>query len=211
MAITIQPADNGPYLVKGAMSILRMADGRQFEAKSSCALCRCGGSRNKPFCDGTHKANGFTSAKGEGGQPDRIDHYPGKNITIHDNRGLCAHAGECTDNLPDVFRIGHEPWIDPDGADAARVAAVIKRCPSGALGYTLNERLYRDTGDPESIAFAPNGPYVVCGAQLTGVVPPQGFSDHCTLCRCGGSKNKPFCDGTHWNLKFDEHAPPSAG
>lgn len=206
MAITIQPAQNGPYLVKGATTVVRNADGKAFEAKGSCALCRCGGSRNKPFCDGTHASNGFKSARSDERLPDKIDHYEGTGISIHDNRGLCAHAGVCTDNLPEVFRIGQEPWIDPDGAEAARVAQVVARCPSGALSYTLNQRLYRDTGDAESISFAPNGPYVVCGAQLEGVDPPQGFSDHCTLCRCGGSKNKPFCDGTHWNLKFDEHA-----
>lgn len=210
MAITIQPANNGPLLVKGAQAIVRVADGKRFEANGSCTLCRCGGSRNKPFCDGTHASNGFRSAPSDERQPDRIDDYAGPDITIHDNRGLCAHAGVCTDNLPDVFRIGQEPWIDPNGDAAADVARVIQRCPSGALSYTLNRRLYRDTGDPESVSFAQNGPYLVCGAQLAGVGQPQGFSDHCTLCRCGGSRNKPFCDGTHWNVQFDEHVTPES-
>ena len=67
---------------------------------------------------------------------------------------------------------------------------------------------HADRGGPSMIMFAPNGPYVVRGgADLEGTELPRGGTlDHFTLCRCGASKNKPFCSGAHWDVKFDEDA-----
>ena len=98
---TINPAPNGPYLVEGLESLQNRKG--PLEAKPRMALCRCGGSQNKPFCDGTHKSNGFSSEKLDGRTPDQRENYAGKDVTIHDNRGICAHAGRCTDGLPAAF------------------------------------------------------------------------------------------------------------
>jgi len=205
----ITPTENGPYLIEGIDTVVRAADGERFPVNGKAALCRCGGSKNKPFCDGSHKTNGFSSSKSPDRVPDRLEHHEGNGITIHDNRGLCAHAGRCTDGLPAVFRLGEEPWIAATAAESEAIAATIQQCPSGALSYSIGEKLYRDRGGDAMVALAPNGPYVIRGgADLAGTELNQGgTTDHMTLCRCGASTNKPFCSGAHWNVRFDEDAP----
>jgi len=201
---SITPTQDGPYLVKGLKNFVNQKG--SVETKEPMALCRCGGSSNKPFCDGTHKTNGFSSAKLEGRIEDKRDNYVGKNITIHDNRGICAHAGRCTDGLASVFHLREEPWIYPDSATAEEIIATIKTCPSGALSYSVEDVEHRDQDREPSVFIAPNGPYVVTGQpELNDTERCEGAStEHFTLCRCGGSKNKPFCDGTHWSNGFKD-------
>ena len=91
---SIQPSPNGPYIVKGLTKLANRKG--PVETSKTIALCRCGGSANKP------------------------DSYEGLGITVHDNRGICAHAGRCTDGRPAVFRLKQEPWIVPDGATSER-------------------------------------------------------------------------------------------
>ena len=170
------------------------------------ALCRCGGSSNKPFCDGTHGKNSFTDKKLSDGTLNKRDNYVGKQITIHDNRGICAHAGHCTDNLSSVFKLSEEPWIDPDGATTKDIINTIKKCPSGALSYTVDNVEHRDQDREPMVTVTKDGPYAVTG-DIELVDQPQGegaSTEHYTLCRCGGSKNKPFCDGTHWHIGFKD-------
>ena len=200
--VNITPLPNGPYLVEDLKNLSNQKS--SIETSLSMALCRCGGSGNKPFCDGTHKKNGFSSAKLEGRVTDKRDNYEGKTITIHDNRGLCAHAGYCTDGLASVFRQKKEPWIIPNAATHDEIIATINKCPSGALSYSVNDTEHRDRQEEESILVSPDGPYVISGEpELSNTKRGEGAStEHFTLCRCGGSKNKPFCDGTHWYIKF---------
>ena len=204
---TITPTENGPYRLDGVSHVTRMRDGETLPVDGTAYLCRCGGSANKPFCDGTHARNGFSGAKDPDRVPDRRELYTSRDgrLTIHDNRGLCAHAGRCTDNLASVFRLGTEPFIDPDGATAEEIAAVIAMCPSGALSYTLDGVEHRDRNDQTAVAYPPGGPYVVTNVSLAGTDMPEGATeDHCTLCRCGASQNKPFCSGAHWYVEFDQ-------
>lgn len=207
---TITPTENGPYRIEGASQIHRMRDGVAVTIDGTAHLCRCGGSANKPFCDGTHARNGFSGAKDPDRLPDQLDDYTRSDgrITIHDNRGLCAHSARCTDNLASVFRLGTEPWIDADSASAEEIAAVVEMCPSGALSYTIDDTHHRDRGGSSSVGFAPGGPYVLAGGvDLVDVDMPEGSTtDHCTLCRCGASQNKPFCSGKHWEVDFDQDA-----
>jgi CDGSH-type Zn-finger protein len=204
---------NGPYYLlnedkASEVPNLFRADGTVCATVRGVALCRCGGSANKPFCDGTHGTNGFTDAKRDDRTPDRRAHYVGKRITIFDNRGLCAHSGVCTEELKAVFRENDEPWIDPDGASVEAVIATIRKCPSGALGYAIEGREDRDPQREPRVVVTDDGPYAVSGGiELLGVAFGEGAStEHYTLCRCGASRNKPFCDGSHWEVGFRDPA-----
>jgi len=167
-------------------------------------LCRCGGSANKPFCDGTHARNGFSSQKLPGRVPDQRDDYVRQELTVHDNRGICQHSGFCTDNLAAVFRLHAEPFVDLSGADKDAIIAQVRQCPSGALSYSIDGVEYRDQQREPTITVSKDGPYRVTGGiDLPDEARAEGAStEHYALCRCGGSKNKPFCDGTHWYVKF---------
>ncbi len=200
--------ENGPYIFEGLQS-LSNAKGEEIEVKATAALCRCGDSSNKPFCDGTHGRVGFTSEKLAGRTPDKREDYVGEEITIHDNRGICAHAGFCTDSLKSVFRIDKEPFVDPKGASKEEIIAAVEKCPSGALSYSVdaNEQVF--SSDSVSVYIAANGPYAIQGkVELKDTEWNQGaFKEKFDLCRCGNSKNKPFCDGSHWSKHFDHDAP----
>ena len=200
--ITCKP--NGPYLVKG-LTTFTNSRGEAIAVQETIALCRCGGSMKKPFCDGTHAKIGFEdSRKPERVKGERRD-YVGKSITIHDNRGMCAHAGVCTDRLSSVWRMGVKPWIDPDGAGVEAIIETVEACPSGALSYTIDDEEHRDCDSLPAIKLAKNGPYEVTGGvSLEGIEFGDGASrEHFTLCRCGASKNRPFCDGSHFDAGFE--------
>ncbi len=201
---SIQPTADGPYLVKN----LKRFSSRKgpIETRRTMALCRCGESANKPFCDGTHAKTGFSSAKLDGRVEDKRENFESEGIAIHDNRGICSHAGRCTDGLPAVFRLKTEPWIDPSGAPPDEIIAAIRKCPSGALSYSAGGAEHRDREGEPAIHIAPDGPYqVVGGLELLDSARGEGASsEHFALCRCGRSKNKPFCDGSHWYAKFKD-------
>jgi CDGSH-type Zn-finger protein len=204
---------NGPYYLLADMTPtvvpnLRRAQGQACATVRGVALCRCGGSKSKPFCDGTHSTNGFTDKRTADQHLNRRIDYVGKRITIHDNRGICAHAGVCTDRLKTVFRMGKEPWIDPDGASVEEIIETVEKCPSGALSYSIENIECRDQEREPMVTVTDDGPYAITGAiELIGVTFGDGASkEHYTLCRCGASKNKPFCDGSHWSVGFRDAA-----
>ena len=202
---------NGPYYLLNDLEPvlvpnLQNSKGESLSSVRGVALCRCGGSKNKPFCDGTHGLNGFSDKKlADGSQNKRVS-YKGKRITIHDNRGICSHAGFCTERLAAVFRMRKEPWIDPDGAAAGEIIETIKRCPSGALSYSIDGVEHRDQEQPPKVTVTKDGPYAVTGGiKLMGqTMGERASEEHYTLCRCGASKNKPFCDGSHWHVGFKD-------
>ena len=207
---TIEVAKNGPYLVRGTCA-LRDAQGNEIAARGGIALCRCGNSSKKPFCDGTHTKMGFDGSRLAVGESDGAEAHRGRRITIHDDRAICAHAGVCTDNLSQVFRLGKEPWIDADAAEAEAIIALVHRCPSGALSVSVDGTLQPAEPRECAITASKNGPYFVAGdVQLKANAAPP-FPDRYALCRCGSSKNKPFCDGTHWAMAFDETRGRQAG
>jgi len=202
---------NGPYyllndLTPRVIPNIQKSQGGSCATITGVALCRCGASNNKPFCDGTHGTNGFTEQKLTDGSLNKRNNYVGKQITIHDNRGICAHAGYCTDSLSSVFKSKEEPWIDPDGATTEDIINTINNCPSGALSYTIDNVERRDHVREPMITVTKDGPYAVTGGiELVDHPLGEGASTECyTLCRCGESKNKPFCDGTHWHIGFKD-------
>ncbi len=214
----IQAARNGPYLVTN-VRWLRDYLGEQIPVPPQVALCRCGGSAGKPFCDGACASNGFTDAKDPERVPDRLDTYNGLQVTVLDNRGTCQHSGLCTDRLATVFRAGREPFVAPSGARADEIVATIRDCPSGALGLAIDGKVARaqtdwgDTREP-AIIVTKDGPYRITGGiTLTGadgsaVARNAGASlEHYAVCRCGHSQNKPFCSGMHWYVGFRDPEP----
>ncbi len=124
--------EHGPYRVVGDVAI-HDAEGKLVRNTGSSCLCRCGGSRNKPFCDATHGLKGFDGSESadHGSIADRRDSYAGDRVTVYDDRSRCAHFGQCTRNLPGVFRDDAEPFVVPHGAPPADITAVIAGCPSG--------------------------------------------------------------------------------
>ena len=192
---------NGPYIIN-SLNKFSNKNG-EIETKETMALCRCGASKNKPFCDGEHLNIEFSSEELDNQIEDKRDSYQGKSITIHDNRRICAHAGYCTDELSSVFHFKQEQAIDPESATVKEIIAIIKKCPSGALSYSINNEEQIES-EEVGIFIAPNGPYVVSGdCELLDTKWCEGaLHNKYTLCRCGGSKNKPFCDGTHSKIEF---------
>lgn len=198
--------ENGPYIIK---NVRRMTGtgGETIDVKPVMALCRCGQSGNKPFCDGSHVKARFSGENDlRQRTTDRKDTYTGKRLSIHDNRGICAHAGVCTDKLNNVFRMKMEPWIDPDQASTEEIKAVIDKCPSGALSYSIDGEEPSNLISEVTINVLPDGPFEIVGdIEISDASLLQGASKNiCTLCRCGQSNNKPFCDGSHWSAGFKD-------
>ncbi|VAW56879.1 hypothetical protein MNBD_GAMMA07-2664 [hydrothermal vent metagenome] len=202
--IIITPSPDGPYIVKNLINFSNQKGAIKVE--KVMALCCCGKSLNKPYCDGTHAKIGFTNKNQQPKLENKCDNYVGVKITIHDNRRICAHAGVCTDNLASVFRMKKDPWINPDAADVKDIMEVIQNCPSGALSYTFENVAFKNNIHEPAIFIVPNGPYVVTGdvELMNTEMGEAGSKQQYTLCRCGASKNKPFCDGSHWGIEFKD-------
>jgi len=213
LGCTIQSELHGPYLVTNAET-LRNWLGELLPTRPQMALCRCGESANKPFCDSTHARIGFTAQKDAKRVPDRRDAYVGTAITVLDNRGICAHSGFCTDRLNSVFHVSEETFATPNGVRMDEIIRAVRACPSGALSYALGGIEIRDGVDPArppAIEVSKDGPY-----RVTGNIPlkdGQGHDEprttgasleHYSLCRCGHSQNKPFCSGMHWYVNFHD-------
>jgi CDGSH-type Zn-finger protein len=210
----IVPLPNGPFSLiisqtPEPVNCLQNSKGEAATTVRKVSLCRCGASSSKPFCDASHNRIGFSSQNDPAKKvADRRKDYVGKHITVHDNRAICSHAAECIRNLPSVFRLRERPWIYADGAILDTVIETVKKCPSGALSYSIDDVEDRDQKDREPMVTASkDGPYLVTGGiELAGVDNwCQGASkEHFALCRCGASNNKPFCDGTHLLIKFKD-------
>lgn len=132
----IQTAQNGPYLVTNLPRLMSHL-GLESRPAPQLALCRCGQSAVKPLCDGSHAGSGFTGAKDPKRVADRRDTYRGQQVTVLDNRGICQHAGYCTDRLATVFRAGQEPFVAPSGGRMDEIIRAVRDCPSGALSYAF--------------------------------------------------------------------------
>ncbi len=203
-SVTIKAAQDGPYIVKNLQNFSNRKGA--IDCKEAMGLCRCGQSANKPYCDGSHKNVEFSSENNLDPARDRRDTYQGKKITVYDNRSICAHAGICTDGLPAVFHNREGSFVDPDGASVAEIIDIVNQCPSGALSYIIDDESETRLIDEASIFISPNGPYVLKGkVVLLDMSKGEGASEsYSSLCRCGASKNKPFCDGSHWDINFTD-------
>jgi CDGSH-type Zn-finger protein/ferredoxin len=163
----IEVTEHGPYRVSGDVAI-RDTEGNLLRQGGTWHLCRCGGSRNKPFCDATHGLKNFDGAEAADHGPiaSRREAYRTPGITVYDDRTVCAHFGQCTARLPAVFRADSEPFVDPEGAAATAIADVVASCPSGALAFALGSDAQPSESNqpPSTVARTSAGSAVRCAA-----------------------------------------------
>lgn len=215
--VTVQP--DGPYLVFGhvplaSREVIVSEKGDKLswttaEAKdrpgSPYALCRCGRTANSPFCDGSHARVGFDGKETAptNTAAERFERYEGEGMTLLDDKPVCIHAGFCGAGGKYIWSLMEET---EDTGIRALAMAMTERCPSGRLLYEVpGEETPVEPSMPVQAAIVPGGPI-----WLTGGVPVErsdGEScetrDRVTLCRCGASKNKPLCDGSHSEIGFE--------
>jgi uncharacterized Fe-S cluster protein YjdI len=125
--------------------------------------------------------------------------YATDEIVVEWEPRLCFHSQNCVRSLPQVFDESRRPWIRLDAATADEVEAAIARCPSGALRSRRIGAAPAERREPAQVCASADGPLLVSGGvrilDAEGAVLYEG--ERAALCRCGGSSNKPFCDGTH--------------
>jgi CDGSH-type Zn-finger protein len=213
----IQITKNGPYLVSGDVPLSRMQivcdrkgdsvewhEGERYPAQEPYALCRCGGSGNRPFCDGTHLKDSFDGTETASRMPylERAEWMDGRDIRMSDAPGFCSHARFCMRGrgVWDLVERQKDPEMQK------RVIEVVARCHSGRLvvwdkktGEPLEPDLPPSIGVVEGPGKGVSGPLWVRGR--IPIRSSRGFTcevrNRVTLCRCGRSGNKPFCDGNH--------------
>ena len=135
--------------------------------------------------------------------------YRGRDIEVSFDLGQCIHIGECLRRMPGVFELRRRPWITPDAGSADDVAALVERCPSGALQYRRLDGGPDEAGpEPATITPMRNGPLLVRGrVEVKHEDGTVEVMPRATLCRCGQSQNKPFCDNSHLHLREGFRAP----
>lgn len=138
----------------------------------------------------------------------KIRTYSSNDIDVTYDVARCIHAAECVRHLSQVFDTQKRPWIQPANAAADEIAAVVERCPSGALHYARRSGIQEEIPSSNSVQLQVNGPLYVRGD--LEVVRSDGSTlirdTRLALCRCGASQNKPFCDNSHRTSGFQAPA-----
>jgi CDGSH-type Zn-finger protein/uncharacterized Fe-S cluster protein YjdI len=141
---------------------------------------------------------------------DGIETVRGKDLELMFETRRCIHSRFCVTGAPNVFLANVQgPWLHPDSMPVERVVEVAHACPSGAIRYRRLDGAPNESAPPVNlISVRESGPYAFRGQlQIDGE--PSGF--RATLCRCGASKNKPFCDGSHQEIGFAASGEPPSG
>ncbi|MEV4016826.1 (4Fe-4S)-binding protein [Nonomuraea angiospora] len=120
--------------------------------------------------------------------------YEGQSITVTFEARRCLHAAECVHGLPEVFDPGERPWIRPDGAEAERLAEVVRRCPSGALQYELVDGGAEIPDRPTQITRNSVGQLIARGELSMDTAAGPRAETRVILCGCGQSRLQPYCD-----------------
>jgi CDGSH-type Zn-finger protein len=219
----ISITEDGPYVVEGSVPLARQTidtddsgnsvewlEGDAFETKATYSLCRCGQSGTKPFCDGSHARVGFdgteTASRSTYLEEARTQRGPTLNMT--DVPSLCASTRFCDPN-GDAWHL-----VMRDGEAAALLTSrQAGLCPSGRLVVWDKEtNVAIEPTYPPSVGLIEDPSQGVAGPiWVRGGIPITSADgetyevrNRVTLCRCGGSSNKPFCDGTHGAIGFTD-------
>ena len=215
---------DGPYMVSEGVQLSKETivvdetgtpdawkETEKSETPEDCALCRCGKSGNKPFCDGAHERISFDGTETARNEPYEQSSQAtrGPTLLLRDKPELCIGAGFCGKGL------GTWESVKRSGVPAAREMAIqtAGKCPSGRLVcYDKKTEQPIEPAFGESIALV-EGPQEGASGPLwvRGKIPVESSNDkeyeprnRVTLCRCGASGNKPFCDGAHVTVKFSD-------
>lgn len=212
----IKVVEDGPYRVTGVPlvrmrkvvdrdgDVARWERGPTIGDEGPFELCRCGQSGTKPFCDGTERTNGFDGRETADRTPtsERRFEYGEGPVVLTDDPTLCARAAFCETRLTDAWSLA-EQAEDPERR--AMLIQMAQRCPSGRLAYHLppDPTPVESDLNPE-IAVVDDGPLWVRGGIAVEAADGVRYEvrNRVALCRCGHSKNKPFCDGSHVRTKF---------
>jgi len=134
--------------------------------------------------------------------------YPGERAAVTWKGNLCIHIGECGRAKGDLFVGGRKPWCQPDLVSNDEVREVVLRCPTGALSYEYADGSQVEQADTvNTIQISYNGPLFIRGDLDIDQAPQDvpGISFRAALCRCGKSRNKPFCDNSHDDAGFRDY------
>jgi uncharacterized Fe-S cluster protein YjdI/CDGSH-type Zn-finger protein len=149
----------------------------------------------------------MSSDSSENSKKNTIREYTSEAITVQFDTQRCIHAAECVRGLPQVFDPQKRPWVQPAAASADEIASVVQRCPTGALHYTRSDGGPAEPTPAETtMHVAANGPLFVRGnIEISTADGSLVLRDtRVALCRCGGTGNQPFCDGTHARNGFQD-------
>jgi CDGSH-type Zn-finger protein/uncharacterized Fe-S cluster protein YjdI len=144
----------------------------------------------------------------DAGAPAPIEEVRGKNLLLRYEAKRCIHSRHCVLDAPDVFLANVKgPWIHPDAMRTEDLVAVAHKCPSGAITYDRTDGGPQETAPKVNVAnVRENGPIAMhAEIDLVG----HGKMFRATLCRCGDSKNKPFCDNSHHAKNFSATGEPA--
>ena len=220
--VSIVISKDGPYVVSGDAPLtdeiiganaegesVEWRRGRAYDAPAKYALCRCGQSARAPFCDGTHAKVGFDGTKTTSRTPfaaqARI--FDGPDLSLLDARHLCADARFCDPNGKVWTQVARTD--DPDVR--AMFLSQVHNCPAGRLlafdkaaGKTIESDSPLSIGLIEDPVQDCSGPIWLRGRVTLTSADGHQYErrNNMTVCRCGSSKNKPFCDGTHASINF---------
>jgi len=218
---------DGPYRIEGAVHLsvekivsdaggtpIRWEQGKQFVAGETYYLCRCGMSVNKPFCDGSHKGKNFDGTETASRVPykDMAEITSGPELIMNDSPCFCAIARFC-------HRDGDAWTLTEKSQDLYAKKTAIQEacdCPSGRLvAQDPKTGKVFEPVHPPSIGIVEDPGKKLSGPLwVRGGIPVKGADgkeyevrNRVTLCRCGQSKNKPFCDGTHIEIEYNDGDP----
>ncbi len=221
---TVTIAKDGPYMVAGDLPLtkqtigtnatgesVRWVPGQAYPPQARYALCRCGHSARKPFCDGSHTKVRFdgTETASRETYKDQAKVFQGPGMSLTDVESLCAFARFC-DPHGQVWNLVNQT---DDPSARSHFVKQAGDCPSGRLvawdnasGHAIEPNYAPSIALIEDPAKGCSGPvWLRGGVQVIG---SDGFKyevrNRATLCRCGASQNKPFCDGTHAAIKFSD-------